>query len=80
VAQVAFQAEVAIIVVQVHLCNCISSVTAKSVLCRIGKEDSHSCDFQESLLRAFLLPQLPGYAQKIQLITALLLGLQREFS
>jgi len=75
---VAFQAEMALAVVEVHLCLCVSSVTADSLLCHFGKQGNHSFDFHYSMPNVFILPPSPLYAQETQLRASSLLGLRHE--
>jgi hypothetical protein len=75
VVQVVFRAKVALVVVEEHLCLCVSSVTADSLLCHFGKEGSHLCDFHESMLGVFLLSPSPSHAQENQFLASSLLGL-----
>jgi len=80
VAQVAFWAEVTQVVVEVHPCLCVSSVTADSLLCHFGKEGSCPFDIYESLLGAFLSPPSPFYIQDTKFLASSLLGLWHEVS
>jgi len=66
VVQVAFQASVAPVVVQVHPCLCASSESLDSLLCQFGKEDSHLFDFPEPLPGVFLSQPSPSYARETQ--------------
>jgi hypothetical protein len=59
VPQVVFQAEVALALMEVHLCLCTSSMTAESVLLYFGKEGGHTFDFHKSLPGVFLSPPSP---------------------
>ena len=76
----AFRAEVALVVVDVHLCLGVSSMTVDSFLCHYTKEGSRPFDFHESLPGVFLLPPSPCYAQKTQHLTSSHLGLRHEVS
>jgi hypothetical protein len=53
VVQVAFGAEVALVVVVVHPCICVSSMTVHSLLCHFEKEDGRPFDFPDSLPGVF---------------------------
>ena len=80
VAQVAFRAEVVLVMLEVHPCLCISSLMADSLLCHFGKEGSHLFDFHESLLGVFLSLPSTLYAQETQILESSLHGLRREVS
>jgi len=67
-----------LVVVEVYLCLCASSMPADSLLCHFGKEGSHPFDFQELLPGDFQsLPSL-CYAPETQLLASSLLGLRCE--
>ena len=70
-----FRVVVELIVGEVHLCLCITSVTADYLLCHFGKEGSRLFDFHESLPGVFLSPPSPCYAQETQLLASPLLRL-----
>jgi len=80
VAQVAFRAKVALVMVEVHPCLCVSSVTTDYLLCHFDKEGRCPFDFHESLLGVFLSPLSPFDAQGTQLLASSLPRLQREVS
>jgi hypothetical protein len=80
VAQVALQAEAALVVLDVQSCPCGSSVTADSVLGHLSKDSSRLFDFHESVPGLLLSPPSPVYAQETQLFTSSLLGLWHEVS
>ena len=63
----AFWAEVAPVVVEVHTCLCTSSVSANSLLCHFGKEGSHPFDFHELLPDVIVSQPSPCYARETQL-------------
>jgi len=73
VMEVAFPAEVALVVVEIHLCLCISSVAADSVLGHFDNEGSSLCDIHESLPGVFLSPSSHFYDQETQLLACSLL-------
>jgi len=66
VTQVAFLADVACIVVEVHACLCASSMSVDSLLCQFGKERSRLFNFHKPLLGVFLLQPSPCFTQEAQ--------------
>jgi hypothetical protein len=80
VVQVAFQAEVAPVVVEVQVCLCASSITAGSSLCHFGKQGCHLFDFHKSLSNVFLSPPSPCYDQDAELHLSSLLRVRSEVS
>jgi len=80
VAQVAFQEEVALVVVELHPCHYDSSVTVASFQYHFGNEGSRLFDFHESLPGFSLWPPSLCYAQETPVHASSLLGLRREVS
>jgi len=80
VAQVAFWASVASVVVDVHPRLCTSCESVDSLLCHFGKEGSHPFDFPEPL--PGVIPSQPSacYAQETQHPVSSLLELRRVVS
>jgi len=78
VAQVAFRAEVALNLVEVHPDLCDSSSSADSLGSHCGKDGSGPFDFHESLLCVFRLLPSPSQAEENQLLAGSLLWLWRE--
>jgi len=74
--QVAFQADVAPVVVAVHLCLYASSVSVDSSQCHFGKEGSRPFDFHEWWLGIFVYQPLPCYAREKQQAASSLPGLR----
>ena len=77
-SEVAFQAEVLPVVVEVCRSLCASRVCADISLYYFRREDSHLCDCYKPLPGVFPLPPSPFYAQETKLLTLSLLGLERE--
>jgi len=75
VVQVVFRAQVAPVMVVVHLCLCAARVSVDSLLCHQGKEDSRMFDFQEPLLGVFASQPSPCDARETQHLASSLLGL-----
>jgi hypothetical protein len=78
VAQVVCQAEVVLVVVEVHLYLRIWCVTVDSLGFRLGKEGSCPFGFDESLPGVCLSPPTSCYTQEIQLLTSSLLRLHQQ--
>ena len=74
VTQVAFWADVASVLVEVHILLCATSMPVDSVLCNFGKECSRPDDFYEPLLGVFLVWPSPCRARETQLLTSSFLG------
>jgi hypothetical protein len=79
-AQVALRAEMAHVVVDVHLCHCAYGVSVDCVRCHLGKEDSCLFDFREPLPGVFRWQPSPCSALDNLHPTSSLLGLRREVS
>jgi hypothetical protein len=80
IAQVAFWAQVAPVVVEVHLCRCPSSVLMDILRCHFASAGSCPFDFREPLPGVYRMQPSPCYAQETQHPAASLLGLRREVS
>jgi hypothetical protein len=78
VAQLAFRAEVASVVVEVHSWLCVSSISVDSVVCHFGKEGSHLFDFHKQLPGGFPSQPSPYYAMEKHHPVSFLLGHQRK--
>ena len=76
----AFWAEVALVVEEVHLCLCASSVSAESLLCHFGKEGSRLFDFHEPLPGDILSQPSRCYARGSHQPTSSLSGLRLKVS
>jgi len=79
-AQVAFWAEVASAVVEVHLSLCITSVSEDFLRCHVGKKGSRLFDFREPLPGVFRSQPSHCSAREIHHPPSSLLGLRREVS
>jgi hypothetical protein len=80
VVQVAFQAEVAPVVVEVHVCLYASSITAGALLCHFGKQGRRLFNFHKSLSNVVLSPPSPCYDQDTELHLSSLLRVRSEVS
>ena len=78
VAQVAFQAPVAPVMVEVHLCLCTPSESVNSLLCHFDKDDSRPFDFHEPLPGVFPSQGSLCYARETQHPASFLFGLWQE--
>jgi len=69
-----------VVLVEVHVCRCISSVSGDSVQCHFCKEGSHLSDFPKAMWGAY--PALPSHciALQTQLPTSSLLGFPPKVS
>jgi hypothetical protein len=76
--EAAFRAEVPPLLVEVCRFLYASSLSADSLLCYFGIEDSCPFDFYKLLQGVFLSQHSPFHAQETQLLTSSHLGLQRE--
>jgi hypothetical protein len=79
-AQVAFRAEVAPLVVEAHLCLCASSVSVDFLVCHFAKEDSRLFDFRKPLPGVFQSQFSPCFARETQHPISSLHGLWHEVS
>ena len=65
---------------EVKLFLCVSSESADSLRCHVGKEGSRTFGFDEALLGVSVLHPSPFYAQETQHPASSLLGPRREVS
>ena len=72
----AFQASVAPVMVEVHLCLCASRESVVSLLCHFGKEDSCPIDFPEPFPGVCLSQPSPCHARETQHLASSLLKLR----
>jgi hypothetical protein len=80
VAQVAFKAEVALVVVEVHLWLWTSSVSVDFVQCHYGKAGSRAFEYKQPMRCVFRSQPSPCYACETQHPKSFLLGLWPEGS
>jgi len=59
-----------LVLVEVHLYHCTSSVSANTLLCHLGREGSHQFEFHKLLPSDFPLQPSPFYSQETQLPTS----------